>query len=125
MQFKLPKLRRKDLQDNLNVTDVLLTAWTMILATKQADQMDHSKPSELRFESNEHSTEQSNKVKSLKKRSTNKQFNKQESATAKKTWTFRNCGGEFPHNESKKGKVCSYCKEKNNKHFLAVCFKKK
>ena len=73
----------------------------MILATKQANQMDHSKPSELRFESNEHSAELSNKMKSVKKRSTNKQFNKQETATAKKTLTFRNCGGEFPHNESK------------------------
>ena len=99
MQLKLPKLCHKALQDNLNVTDLLLTALTMELATKQADQMDHSKPSELRFESNEHSAEQSNNLNSVMKRSTNKQFNKQETAKAKKTSKFRNCGGEFPHNE--------------------------
>ena len=98
----------------------------MELATKQADQMDHSKTSELRFESNGHNAEQTNKLKSAKKRPANKQFNKQKFCTAKKALKCRNCGGEFPHNQGPCpaiGKVCSYCKKKN--HFLAVCFKKK
>ena len=123
---KSSKLRCKALQDNLNLTDLLLTARTMELATKQADQMDHSKTSELRFESNGHTAEQSNKLKSVKKRPANKQFNKQKSGTAKKPLKCRNCGGEFPHNQGPCpaiGKVCSYCKKKN--HFLAVCYKKK
>ena len=47
---KSSKLRCKALQDNLNLTDFLLTAGTMELAMKQADQMDYSKTSELGFE---------------------------------------------------------------------------
>ena len=98
----------------------------MELARKQADQMDHSKTSELRFESNGHNAEQTNKLKSVKKRPANKQFNKQKFGTAKKPSKCRNCGGEFPHNQGPClaiGKRCSYCKKKN--HYLAVCFKKK
>ena len=109
------KIRRKALQDNLNLTDMLLTAQTMELATKQADQMDHSKTNELRFESTGHNAEQTNKLKFVKKRPANKQFSKQKSGTAKKILKCRNCGGEFPHNQGPcpaTGKVGSYCKRK-------------
>lgn len=120
---KSSKLRRKALQDNLDLTNLLLTARQMELANEQAGKMEK--------DSSEEVSSVKSKYKHSLKQKTNKskQFSSQSRSKPvdiKKSVQCRNCGGNFPHKNGPcpaKGKFCNYCKKQN--HFVVVCMKKK
>ena len=120
---KSAKLRRKALQENLDLQKLLLTARTMELANTQAIQMESEKPNDFEWE-------QTNKLKTHKSKrypvQSNKQHQNRSSVSQNKGVKCRNRGGDFPHQNGPcpaKGKFCSYCKKRN--HFVSVSFKKK
>lgn len=120
---KSSKLRRKALQENLNLSNLLLAARTMELANSQSKEMENGHSNDLQYE-------QANKVKTQKNRRKPVQQNKVQqnhsNTHQNKTVKCRNCGGDFPHRHGScpaKGKTCAYCKKRD--HFVSVCFKKK
>ncbi|MCG8094404.1 MAG: DDE-type integrase/transposase/recombinase [Candidatus Thiodiazotropha endolucinida] len=119
---KSAKLRRKVLQENLDLTNLLLAARTMELASAQAREIENGHNGAL-------GSEQTNKVKTQKNKQMtvkHKQYQNQSRASQNKKVKCRNCGGDFPHRQGPcpaKGKFCAYCNKRD--HFVSVCFKKK
>lgn len=120
---KSAKLRRKALQENLTLANLLLTARQMELANEQAGKMEKD------------SYEETNTVKNKNKQIPKQKVFKRKQygvpsgskpVDSKKNVQCRNCGGSFPHKNGPcpaKGKFCNYCKKQN--HFVVVCMKKK
>ncbi|MCG8046730.1 MAG: RNase H-like domain-containing protein [Candidatus Thiodiazotropha endolucinida] len=118
---KSAKLRRKVLQENLTLENMLLAARTMELANNQAKEMENGHSNDLSFE-------HTNKVQSRKSKRRPERSNKQyqSGSPGHKNVKCRNCGGDFPHKQGPcpaKGKFCAYCKKQN--HFVSVCLKKR
>ena len=124
---KSQKLRRKILQENLDLPNILLTARQMELANEQAGKMVGTSASEDAYATNA--------VRNKKNRERNHRQPQRQPPSApsgsrdtdrRKTEKCRNCGGTFPHKTGQcpaKGKTCNYCHKQN--HFVVVCMKKK
>ena len=105
---KSAKVKRKVLQENLDLQKLLLTARIMEL----------EKPNDFEWE-------QTNKLKTHKTKrypvQSNKQHQNCSSVSQNKGVKYRNCDGDFPHQHGPcpaKGKFFSYCKKRN--HFVSL-----
>ena len=109
------KLRRKALEENVNLPNLLLMGRTMEQAALQADRMQgKSQESQESVDKIRHKQPQKGK-----KRPPESQYHK------KTNTKCRNCGGNYPHKFKcpAQGKTCNYCHKPN--HFVSVCRKKK
>ena len=124
---KSQKLKRKILQENLDLPNILLTARQMELANEQAGKMVGTSASEDAYATN---AVRNKKNRERKHRQPQRQPPSAPSGSRdtdrRKTEKCRNCGGTFPHKTGQcpaKGKTCNYCHKQN--HFVVVCMKKK